>query len=143
MGVFYEGTLLFGVLWFFSYAFSALAQFRGTEGTALLVFRTYLFLVLGAYFTWFWSAGRRSLAMKTLSMRLVTADGGRLSIARAAARYTVAVLMLALPLLGADVVHKGFAAAVLVPFAWMLVDGQRRTLWDIAAGTRMTVEPSG
>jgi uncharacterized RDD family membrane protein YckC len=141
MGVFYEGTLLFGVLWFFSYAFSALAQFRGSEGTALLVFRTYLFLVLGVYFTWFWSAGRRSLAMKTLSMRLVTADGANLSIARAAARYAVAVLMLALPLLAADVVHKSLVAAVLVPFAWMLADSQRRTLWDVMVRTRMTVEP--
>ena len=39
MGVFYEGMLLFGVLWFFGYAFSALTQFRGTEVAARGVFQ--------------------------------------------------------------------------------------------------------
>ena len=141
MGVFYEGMLLFGVLWFFGYAFSALTQFRGTDGLARGAFQLYLLLVLGAYFVWFWSADRRSLPMRTLSMRLVTSAGGTVSVARAAARYAAATTMLVLPLAAAQALHLGFAAAVLLPFGWMLADRQRRTLWDVAANTRMTVEP--
>lgn len=140
MGVAYEALLLFGVAWFFSYAFSALAQFRGEPGAARWVFQWYLLAVLGAYFVWAWSNGRRSLPMRTLSMRLVAAAGGPVTTGRAALRFAAAVVMLVLPLALASAVHPGLAALMIVPFAWSALDAQRRTLWDIAAGTRMIVE---
>lgn len=133
----YESVLLFGVVWFFGYAFSALAQFKGEPGAARSAFQVYMVLLLGGYFTLFWSAGRRTLPMKTMAVRLVTREGGPVSVPRAAWRYAVAVALLAAPLAAARQLHAATALLVLLPFAWVLVDRQRRTLWDVAAGTRL------
>lgn len=48
------------------------------------------FLIFGAYFTWFWTRRGQTLPMQTWHMRLVAADGGPVSFARAAARYLAA-----------------------------------------------------
>ena len=47
--------------------------------------RVFLFLVLGAYFVWFWSRGGQTLAMQTWHIRLVTRDGAPVSRLRALA----------------------------------------------------------
>lgn len=140
MGVCYECVLLFGVVWLTGYAFSALVQFRGQPGAARTAFQIYMALVLGAYFVWLWSDGRRSLPMKTLAMRLVTDAGAPLSKARAALRFLAAGAMLILPMAAARDVHPALALLALLPFAWMPFDARRRTLWDLAAGTRMVTD---
>ncbi|MDO4682212.1 MAG: RDD family protein [Lautropia sp.] len=71
MCVVYEAIILFGVIFFFGYAFSALTQFTGAEGWLRTAFQAFMFLVLGAYFSWFWSNGRWSLPMKTIGVKLV------------------------------------------------------------------------
>lgn len=71
MCVVYEAIILFGVIFFFGYAFSALTQFTGAEGWLRTAFQAFMFLVLGAYFSWFWSQGRWSLPMKTIGVKLV------------------------------------------------------------------------
>ena len=67
----YEGVLLFGVLMIAGLAYGLLTQQRhalvGMHGLQLFVF-----LVLGLYFSWFWSHGGQTVAMKTWQIRLLT-----------------------------------------------------------------------
>jgi uncharacterized RDD family membrane protein YckC len=136
MSAVYEGVILFGVVFFFAYAFSSLTSFKGGEGPLRTAFQLYLFLVLGTYFTWFWSRGRRTLPMKTMGVVLVRArDDAPLTPGRAAWRYLVASIM-----------FWGLLAAVWkasvwwlplwpLPFAWSMFNPRRQTLYDLVAGT--------
>ena len=138
MSAVYEGVILFGVIFFFAYGFSALSTFRGGEGLLRPAFQIYLFLVLGTYFTWFWSKGRRTLPMKTMGVVLVTASSGLpLSTARAAWRYLIgSVLFWGLLAL----VWKLSAWWLILwpmPFAWTLFNGRRQALYDLLAGTAL------
>ncbi|VVD77183.1 membrane protein [Pandoraea commovens] len=96
----YESLLLFGVLFLAGYLFSALTQQRSG-----LMYRhamqTWLFLVLGAYFVWFWTHGGQTLAMKTWKIRLVDAHGLPVRPVRAVLRYVLAWLWV-LPAMALD-----------------------------------------
>jgi uncharacterized RDD family membrane protein YckC len=143
----YEAMLLFGVLFIADWLFSTLLQqrhalqFRGAG-------QAWLFLVLGAYFAWFWSHGGQTLAMKTWRIRLVASDGHPVGRLRAVCRYLLAWLWF-LPgfgmawLLGA----KGWML-VFIPVAnvalWsltVLLDRERQFLHDRIAGTRLVSAP--
>ena len=142
MSAVYEGVILFGVVFFFAYGFSALTAFKGGEGALRSAFQLYLFLILGTYFTWFWSRGRRTLPMKTMGVALVDAGGRPLSRARAACRYLVASVLF-WGLLGA--VWKASAWWLVVwplPFAWTLFNPRRQALYDVLAGTLLVRSPS-
>ena len=143
MSAVYEGVILFGVVFFFAYAFSALAVFRGGEGLLRTAFQIYLFLILGVYFTWFWSRGRRTLPMKTMGVTLVEAGSGRpLGPARAAWRYLVASLLF-WGLLGAVWKASAWWLAIWpLPFAWALFNRRRQTLYDLLAGTLLIRAPA-
>lgn len=94
----YEGVLLFGVLMIFGYLFSSLTQQRhALQGKTGL--QAFLFVILGIYFSWFWSRSGQTLAMKTWHLRVVRDDGMPLTQARALARYVAAWLWF-LPALG-------------------------------------------
>jgi uncharacterized RDD family membrane protein YckC len=137
MCIAYEGVILFGVVFFFGYGFSALTQFKGAPGTLRWAFQAFMFCVLAVYFTWFWSEGRRTLPMKTMGVRLVGPGDAAPGRARAFARFTVAGGMLALAIGAAYVVHPALALLALVPFSWALFDRQRRALYDLVCGTRL------
>jgi uncharacterized RDD family membrane protein YckC len=136
----YEGVILFGVTFFFSYAFSALTQFKAAPGPLRDAHQYYMVLVYGAYFGWFWTNGRRTLPMKTTQVRLVTSLGTALSWQRALGRYLIAGL-----LYGAvfALLKVAAIAAVLflVPLAWCLFDKQSRALYDLLAGTKLVFDP--
>ena len=87
----YEGVLLFGVLMIAGYLFSSLTQQRhamlGRHGL-----QAFLFVVLGIYFTWFWSRSGQTVAMKAWHIRLVTLEGGAVSQGRALVRYLLSWL---------------------------------------------------
>jgi uncharacterized RDD family membrane protein YckC len=51
--------------------------------------QVFLFLVLGLYFTWFWSHGGQTVAMKTWHVRLLSKDGQPVGTARAWLRYVL------------------------------------------------------
>ena len=144
MSAIYEGLILFGVVFFFGYLFSALASFKGETGPLRTVFQLYLFAVLGIYFVWFWSDGRRTLPMKTMSVTLMSGRVGvSISKTRAAARYLIASAMF-WGIIGA--VWQASIWWVLLwpaPFLWALFDRDRRTLYDVLAGTRLIVTESG
>lgn len=138
MSALYESIILFGVLFFFGYAFSALARFHGEIGQQRSAFQIYLFVVLGAYFVGFWSQGRRTLPMKTIGLELRTRAGDRqVPLVRALLRYLVAsALFWGLAALAWK--HTPLALILwALPYAWCVVDRDRQTLYDRLAGTRL------
>lgn len=119
----YEGMLLFGVVVIAGYLYGALTQQRhALQGQ--LGLQAFVFLVMGIYFTWFWSAGRQTLAMKTWHLRLVDRQGRALSQPRAAARYVLSWLWFLPALAGAGLAGHS--------------DGGRVSLW-LAAGVLVNV----
>lgn len=137
MGIVYECIVLFGVLWFFDYAFSALTRFQGEPGLLRSAFQLFQVLVLGAYFAGFWASGRRSLPMKTMSLQVVTLNGGPLDLGRAVLRYLAALALLFIPLALAHYVHWSAICLITVPFLWPLIEADRQTLYDKLSGTRL------
>lgn len=82
----YEGVLLFGVTMISAYLFSSLTQQRhALQGKTGL--QAFLFVILAIYFTWFWSRGGQTVAMKAWHIRLVMADGSAVPQSRALLRY--------------------------------------------------------
>jgi uncharacterized RDD family membrane protein YckC len=140
----YEGVLLFGVVMIAGLIYSGLTQQRhalqGRVGMML-----FLFMVLGLYFTWFWSHGGQTVAMKAWHVRLLGADGRPVSPLRAAVRYLLSWLWF-LPataaVYSAGLHGKGETAVALLvgvlayaALAWLRPD---RQFWhDVVSGTRL------
>jgi len=118
----YESLLLLGVL-SVGFMLPHLALGIGF-GLALpgWVLLGHVFILLGAYFVWYWHHGGQTLAMQTWKIRLSTPSGAAPSLARLALRY-----VLAWP----SLVYLG--AGVL----WALFDRDRQFLHDRLAGTRL------
>ncbi|WP_084663687.1 RDD family protein [Pandoraea faecigallinarum] len=139
----YESLLLFGVLFLAGYLFSALTQQRSG-----LMYRhamqTWLFLVLGAYFVWFWTHGGQTLAMKTWKIRLVDAHGLPVRTGRALLRYVLAWLWV-LPAMAIDwaLGLTGWSSVALLAgwiVLWALamrVTRDHQFVHDRIAGTRL------
>jgi len=83
---------------------------------ALVVFIA-LWAAIGAYAVVSWRRGGQTIGMKPWRLQVVTAEGGRPTRSALLIRYMLISLSL--------------GAALL----WCLVDGQRRGLHDLAAGT--------
>jgi len=139
---FYEGVLLFGVVFIAGYLFGTLSQTRHA-----LDYRhglqAFVFLVLALYFTWFWHKGQ-TLAMKTWHLKLVDIHGHSLSQQRALLRFLLSWIWLLPPLLLAQL--WGFTALQSVGLwaVWIAVwaaSSRRhpdRQYWhDHWAGTRL------
>jgi uncharacterized RDD family membrane protein YckC len=137
MCIAYEGVLLFGVLFFFGYGFSALAQFKGEPGLVRWIFQGFVFLVLAVYFTWSWSEGRQTLPMKTMGVRLVTAEGKPLEIGHALLRFICVLTGWVISLAAGRALHPALFMIAIVPVAWTLVDAQKRALHDVVCKTRL------
>lgn len=141
----YESMLLFGVLFVAEWLFSTLLQQRNAlylRGVG----QAWLFLVLGAYFSWFWSGGRQTLAMKTWHIRAVTMEGLSLSFGHAALRYLLAWMWFFPGLLLAWAIDARTWMLIAVPAAnvaaWALLaylDKDRQFLHDRLAKTRLVV----
>ncbi len=139
----YEALLLFAVVFIAGYLFDALTQSRHA-----LVLRharqAWLFVVLGAYFTWFWMHGGQTLAMKTWRVRLVGPGGSRVVAGRAIARY-VLLWMFVLPTLavlaalgvGGWLAVIALGSALVLPPFYALVDRERQFIHDRLLGTRL------
>lgn len=140
----YEGLLLFGVVMISGYLYSSLTQQRhalvGTTGLQI-----FMFVVMGIYFTWFWSQGRQTLAMKTWQLRVMTRDGRPLSQPRAFARYVLswAWFLPGLAIAGWSGHHDGGTIALALAvnvLAYALIaqyTPERQTLHDLMCGTRL------
>lgn len=134
--------LLFGVVFISAYLFSALSQTRHAMDHRPGL-QAFVFLILGIYFTWFWSRGQ-TLAMKTWHIRAVDAQGLPLTQSRALLRYILSWLWFlppllitypfALPALEVGVITLGWVAV------WALLSRfhpQDQFWHDAWAGTRL------
>jgi uncharacterized RDD family membrane protein YckC len=141
MAITYESIILFGVIWFADYAFSALTQFRGEPGPLRNAFQVFTTLVLAGYFGFFWSNGRHSLPMKTIAVRVHTLDGRPLSLLHALARFGAALAMPIAVLAAGRYLSGWFFLALPLPLLWCLVDRDSQSLYDRLARTRLVHDP--
>lgn len=139
----YEGVLLFGVLMISAYLYSSLTQQRhALEGRHGLM--AFLFVILALYFTWFWSNGGQTVAMKAWHVRLVDVRGQPVTQARAFARYLASWMWLMPALLAAGLsgLHDSRAFGVLLvgvlAYAALALLRPDRQFWhDALCGTRL------
>jgi uncharacterized RDD family membrane protein YckC len=138
----YEGMLLFAVVFLAAYLFSALSQTRHALDNRHAQ-QAFIFLILGIYFTWFWSKGQ-TLAMKTWNIRLVDTHGRPVTQKRALWRFALSWLWFLPPLAGIYPFNLSGAESTLLITGWVVVwallsrfhpDGQ---FWhDAMAKTRL------
>jgi uncharacterized RDD family membrane protein YckC len=121
----YEALLAAAVVLAGSLPFVIAAHGAGTIARPL--FQLYLVALIGAYFTWQWRRGGRTLAMKTWRLRLVTRAGGVLGWDHAVKRYLYA-------LAGTLALGAGFL--------WALLDRDGMFLHDRLAGTKIIYAPA-
>lgn len=147
----YESLLLFGIVFIAGWIFDTL-----TESRHALTLRhsrqAWLFLIIGAYFTFFWCRAGQTLAMQTWRIRLVATSGGaiaeRVPLSRGVMRYLLAWLWF-LPALVIDSVFglKGWPSisvitvGMLIWLATVRINPDRQFLHDRLAGTRLVDVP--
>lgn len=117
----YESLLVFGVAFFASLPFLGAAGMSTSEWMRH-AYQGYLFLAIGLYFVGSWRHRGQTLAMKTWKLRLVGADGARITLRQAMLRYVCAWPCLLL----------GGIGILYAPF-----DRQRQFLHDRLSGTRI------
>ncbi len=107
--------------------------------------QAYLFLSIGAYFIYFWIKGRRTLAFKTWHLKLVSAEGGEVTLKQAVIRYLATwigpALGLAMFMLIGTRGSAWWIFGVFANFLWALGDPARQFLHDRLAGTRVLQHP--
>ena len=150
----YEGLLLTALLFAVNFALLPLAT-PGHAGAGKdlvvpalpqrLALFWITFSVLAGFFTWCWSRGRRTLAMKTWRLRLVRADGSPLPPRTALLRYLATWIGPLLAVLAYALLSPHGAGAhatwlVALGFLWAFIDRDRQFLHDRIAGTRIVRE---
>ena len=100
------------------------------------------FAILAGFFTWCWSHGRRTLAMKTWRLRLVCANGDLPTPRTALLRYLAAwigplLAVLAYALLAPHGAGAHATWLCALGFLWAFIDRDRQFLHDRIAGTRI------
>lgn len=103
-----------------------------------------VFAVAGFYFAWSWTAGRRTLPMKTWGLALTRIDGRVLDGKTATFRYAAAWIGPLASLAAYEALKPsslGAYAVWLVAFnyLWAFVDPERQFLHDRIAGTRIVM----
>lgn len=117
----YEALLACAVVLAGSFPFVILADGAGARP----LFQLYLVALTGAYFTWQWRHGGRTLPMRTWRLRLVTRAGAGLTWSQALKRYLFAL---------------GGTLLVGAGFLWALLDREGLFLHDRLAGTKIIDE---
>ena len=140
----YEGVLLFGLLIVAGLLYGVATNQRNASVGALGL-QVFLFVVLGAYFVWFWSRHGQTLAMRTWHVRLFTRNGQPVGLLRASCRYLLAWLWFVPALVvlkfsglsGAAPAFVSLAAGVLAYASLSRLHPDRQFLHDAACGTRL------
>lgn len=141
----YEGALLFGVVFVAGWLYSTLTQQRhALQGQHGL--QAFLFLILGIYFSWFWSRGGQTLAMRAWHLRVVDQHGQPLTQWRALLRFLLAWLWF-LPALASvwlmgderslGSIFGAMAAGIAAYLLIARLHPQRQFLHDVLSGTRL------
>lgn len=142
----YEGLLVFSIVFFSTLLFTVFTSGAEQQADRRLL-QALLFLVLGAYFGWFWHRGQ-TLAMKTWRIQLLDRHGQTVKMTRALLRYLFSWIWFAPPLLVATFLPwtkmQWLALALLWIGLWCALSLLRpdRQFWhDAWAGTRLTLTP--
>lgn len=142
----YEGLLLFGIGLIPGAVGALFVALTGQQhplqgGTSLQVIT---FAIYAVYFTWFWSARGQTLPMQTWHIRVVTADGRRLTQGHALLRFCAACLWVAPATLLATLNHwsrweaLGAVGVGVVVYALLALLHPQRQFWhDAICGTRL------
>lgn len=124
--LFYDGVLLFGIL-LLAAGLAIVPYMSLVEGdfpNHAWWFRTWLILVIVAFFAYFWTHGGQTLGMRAWRLRLVRADGGE-------------------PLLRDALMRLIFALVALAPAGlglwWMLIDSEGLAWHDRWSRTRLVL----
>jgi uncharacterized RDD family membrane protein YckC len=116
-------------LWFFAGAI-ALGVTGGSleahQAARKLLVQALVLAFTAAYFVISWWRGGQTIGMRAWRLRVVRADGGRVTLAYALLRFGVALISLALCGIG---------------FVWALFDAKRRTWHDLGARTLVVRSP--
>jgi uncharacterized RDD family membrane protein YckC len=143
----YESLLLFGVIFISDAAFDVLTNSRHAlflRGARQL----WLFIVIGAYFIFFWCRSGQTLAMQTWRIRVIAASAGKLPFRNAVLRYLLAWMWF-LPAMAIDYAFglkqwpsvMVIVAGMLLWLATTRLDSSRQFLHDRLAGTRLVDMP--
>ena len=117
----YELLLLVAVLFIAGLIFHLI--FHDTDSPFFkIAFQLYLLSVAGIDLIWFWTHGGQTLAMQTWKLRVISADGKKISVRQAIARYLFAATSISF-----------FGCGIL----WALFDRDHQFLYDRLAGTRI------
>lgn len=144
---FYEGVLLFGIVFPGGYIYAAVTQQRhALQGQ--LGLQVFLFCLLGLYFAWFWSRGGQTVAMKAWHLRVLDVRGRPLSQARALARYVLSWLwfvpaLLSVHLLGlhgTGPIFGSLFAGVLAYAGLTWLHPRRQFFHDALCGTELVTQ---
>jgi uncharacterized RDD family membrane protein YckC len=139
---FYEGLLLFGVVFISGYLFGTLSQTRHALDNRHGL-QAFLFLIFAIYFTWFWSKGQ-TLAMKTWRIQVVDTAGLRLSQSLALRRYLFSWMWVLPPMIAtapfnlSPIMVSLFCVAWVAVWAFSSLFQSRGQYWhDVWAGTQL------
>ena len=143
----YEATLLFGIALvpavLGTVFFAQTGQSHPLQSESVV--RAFALVVYGIYFVGCWSVRGQTLAMQTWRIRVVTAEGAKLSQARALARYVACCIAWFAPATGVAAVLQlrpwPTLAAMLLGiaiYALLALAAPGRQFWhDIVCGTRL------
>ena len=119
-----------------------------TQGAIGHAYHAVLLLLAFGYFGRSWTGSGQTLGMRAWRIELQTAAGGRLGWPGAAGRFLLGTGIALLAVLGAWYLRRpasalaaAGAAALVAPLAlnygWIPLDAAKRTLQDLAGGTRV------
>ena len=117
----YESLVLGAVVFIAALVFTLIRNPQAPG--ALPFFQAYLFLVMLGYFSWFWTHGGQTVAMRAWRFRVERSDGRPLRFAQASLRFVLACLS-TLSILG---------------LLWAWVDRDKQFLHDRLARTRLVM----
>lgn len=118
LSMLYEALVFGGVLFIAALIFIVLRNPQAPG--AMPFFRVYLILVALGFFTWFWTHGGQTVAMRAWRIRIERRDGTILNFPQATLRFFLAWLS-------------------IVSVLWAIVDRDHQFLHDRLAGTRIVL----
>jgi uncharacterized RDD family membrane protein YckC len=138
----YEGLILFAVCAITGLVFSIVTNSRNALSHHIAL-GVVLFVVIGLYFSWFWSKGQ-TLAMKTWRIKITDHSGKPISIRLAAIRYALSWLWFAPPLVALALTELNKPRLYAGLLGWLVfyiflawLHPSRQFMHDRLAGTRL------
>jgi uncharacterized RDD family membrane protein YckC len=143
LAILYEALIVVAIAFLATLVFPGAATGR-LSPMARHLLAGWVCVVVGVYFTWLWARGQ-TLPMRAWKLRVVGRDGRYIDARRAAWRYVVTLALVAPGLVGLLWLREhpdswitwSVLGVTVASLGWSLFDRERRTLYDIASGTRL------